>query len=191
MPSKSPNEQAKSKKLPLSLLNAETATFECSFGRGCEGKCCQNGRPGLNDEEQAKLQKNLHKILPHLTPRARSLIEKNGLVTRRFRHGLPMAGVVDGWCVFFNQGCVLHKIGAIEGDYLKYKPMQCAIFPLLWNDAGEWYVRQWNYEGEEWNDLFCLNPKNSKVQAIDSLQAEMNLAATIDVSPNESLKKAS
>ena len=109
------------------------------------------------------------------------LIEKTGLVTKRIREGLPLAPVIDGWCVFFNEGCALHKAGAVEGDHLKYKPQQCAVFPLLWNDDGDWYVRQWNYQGEQWNDLFCLNPKNSTVKATESLKNELNLAATLDV----------
>jgi hypothetical protein len=172
---------ASKKKLPIPLLNGDVATFECTFGRGCEGLCCRNGRPGLPDFEQRMIRKILPKVLPHLTPQAREVIETTGIITKRYRSGLPMAPVVDGWCVFFNKGCVLHKVGAIEGDALKYKPQQCAIFPLLWDDQGEWYVRQWNYKGEEWNDLFCLNPKQSKKNAVESLQNEMNLAATIDV----------
>ncbi|HMP16357.1 MAG TPA: DUF3109 family protein [Gemmatales bacterium] len=171
------------KKWPIALLNGETATFECTFGRGCEGLCCKNGRPGLMKQEQQLLKKHLSRILPLLTPAARAIVEKNGIVTKRLRNGLPMAPVTDGWCVFFNEGCVLHKLGAQEGDHLKYKPQQCAIFPLLWDDAGQWYVRQWNYKGEEWNDLFCLNPQESKVKAVYSLQSEMNLAATLHVTP--------
>jgi len=168
-------------KIPLTLLNGATATFECSYGRGCEGDCCRNGRPGLREAEQSMIQKNLRKILPFLSAKARKLVEKTGIVTKRIREGLPLAPVIDGWCVFFNDGCALHKAGAVEGNHLKYKPLQCAIFPLLWNDEGNWYARQWHYQGEEWNDLFCLNPKNSKAKATDTLQNEMNLAAALDV----------
>ena len=46
---------------------------------------------------------------------------------------------------------------------------------------GDWYVRQWHYQGEQWNDLFCLNPKNSQVKASESLKNELNLVATLDV----------
>lgn len=169
------------KKLSITLLNEQTATFECSYGRGCKGDCCTNGRPGLSEDEQRRITGNLHNILPLLKAKARKIIEEQGIVTRRTRHGLPLAAVVDQWCIYFNDGCALHKAGAIEGDPMKYKPMQCAIFPLLWNDDGEWYVRQWNYENETWNDLFCLNPKNSRVKASESLLNEMNLAAGLDV----------
>lgn len=188
--SKNPKGTSSGKKLPIPLLNGDTATFDCSFGRGCEGLCCKNGRPGLQEDELKKLQKNMHKIMPHLKPKIQKLVEKSGIVTNRLRNGLPMAGVVDGWCIFFNEGCVLHKIGAVEGDFLKYKPQQCAVFPLLWDDHGQWYVRQWNYKGEEWNDLFCLNPANTRIKAVDSLQPELNLAASIDVSDGSDGEKA-
>ena len=47
------------------------------------------------------------------------------------------------------------------------------------NDRGEWIVRQWNVDGEEW-DLFCLNPANSKKPAAESLAFEFKLAAECD-----------
>jgi Fe-S-cluster containining protein len=161
--------------LPLVLTNAETATFECIYGRGCDGKCCQNGRPGLHPEEKKRIAANLNKFLPHLRPKARKIVEKHGIVTKRTRFGLPLVPVEGGWCVFFNEGCVLHKVGAMEGDAYKYKPIQCALFPLLEDDDGTWYVRQWEHKKEPW-DIFCLNPKESSVKAVDSLQAEMKLA---------------
>lgn len=167
-----------SSRMSLPLLNGDQATFECTFGRGCEGLCCRNGRPGLFDDERKRILKNLRRILPLLRPAARRLIEKNGIVTRRKREGLPLAPVVDGWCVFFNEGCVLHKLGAEEGDKFRYKPIQCSLFPLLPDGEGNWYVRQHGYKNEPW-DLFCLSPTNSKVPAVESLQEEMALAATL------------
>lgn len=181
-------QQVTSSKYSLPLLNAETATFDCTFGRGCEGDCCTNGRPGLTDQEQQKISRKLSTLLPLLKDKARRIIEDNGLVTQRQRAGLYMAPVVDGWCVFFNEGCALHKMGAVEGDSLKYKPAQCAIFPLLWDEDGDFYVRQWNYKGEEWNDLHCLNPAKSKVKATESLKNEMNLALELYVKPQETRK---
>jgi hypothetical protein len=83
--------------------------------------------------------------------------------------------VVNGWCVFFNQGCVLHKVGAAEGDKYRYKPAACALFPLGKNEQGQWYVRQWGYEDEQW-DLFCLNPKATPLPADQTLHDEIMLA---------------
>ena len=51
-----------------------------------------------------------------------------------------MLRVQDSWCVFFNQGCVLHKVGAAEGDKYRYKPAPCALFPLGRTEKGDWYV---------------------------------------------------
>jgi hypothetical protein len=87
-----------------------------------------------------------------------------------------MLRVVDGWCVFFHQGCVLHKVGAAEGDRYRYKPAHCALFPLARTETGDWYVRQRGLQDEEW-DLFCLDPKFTSIPAHESLQEEMHLAA--------------
>jgi hypothetical protein len=167
-----------STRLPLDLLNADTATFECTFGSGCEGVCCRNGRPSLAPAERARVEENLAKFLPHLRPEARKAVEAGGFLTRRAKLGLPMARVAGGWCVFFNAGCVLHKVGLAEGDYRKYKPAQCVVFPLDQLPDGRWYVRQWGYQGEEW-DLFCLDPRNSARRADQTLVSEMEYAARL------------
>jgi hypothetical protein len=163
----------------LPVVNLATATFECVFGRGCDGLCCQNGRPPVYPDEAERIQENLAKFLPHLRPEARKLVEASGFLSQRLKLGLRMARVVDGWCVFFNQGCVLHKVGVAEGSVFQYKPVACALFPLEKNDQDQWYVRQWGYEGEDW-DLFCLNPKQSPKPAAESLRDEVALAASFE-----------
>jgi hypothetical protein len=110
---------------------------------------------------------------------ARNLIEKKGFLTKRRRLGQRTLRSVAGWCVFFNQGCVLHKVGAGEGDPFKYKPAVCALFPIQTDAQDRWYVRQWGYKGEKWN-LFCLDPKSTCVPAAESLQAEIALAQRFD-----------
>src|SRR5438046_10387288 len=117
-------------KTGLPLLNAATATYECIYGRGCDGICCQNGRPSVEPHEQARIGEHLEKFLPHLRPEARAVIEAQGFVSNRKKLKLPMVRVVEGWCVFFNGGCVLHKVGAEDGDKYRYKPSQCALFTL-------------------------------------------------------------
>lgn len=168
-----------SRRVALTIANAETATFECTFGRGCVGICCQNGRPSLTDAEQKRVQKHLKKFLPHLRPEARDVIATHGFLSRRTKLGYPMLRVVDGWCLFFNEGCVFHKVGLEEGDFTKYKPWQCVTFPLDQTDDGTWYVRQWGYENEPWGDLFCLNPKNTTQAAVESLVPEIDYAVNL------------
>jgi len=163
----------------LPILNLAEAKFECIYGRGCDGICCQNGRPGVYPEEAARIDANLQKFLPELRPEARQLIEEEGYLSRRRKDGLPMLRVVGGWCVFFHQGCVLHKVGAAEGDKYRYKPAPCALFPLAKDKKDRWYVRQKSFNGEAW-DLFCLDPKASPLPAAESLQTEIDLATRFE-----------
>lgn len=99
-------------------------------------------------------------------------MERNGWLTARRKEGLPTLAVVDGWCVFFNDGCVLHRLGAEEADKWRYKPWRCILFPLGRDTDGTWHVRQHGYRHEAW-DVFCLNPKESPQPAADSLREEM------------------
>ena len=163
----------------LQVVNVNSAKFECIFGRGCEGICCKNGRPSVDKQELDRIEQSLERVLPLMRSRARDLVEEEGFTSKRHKLGLPMLRVVDGWCVFFNKGCVLHQIGVEDGDSYRYKPAQCALFPLDKKDSGEWYVRQKGYDGEEW-DLFCLNPDASPMPAAVSLKVEMELAAKMD-----------
>lgn len=156
------------------ILNREQATFECTYGRGCEGICCRNGRPMVYPEDAARIDANLHRVLPELRPEARAVVEQEGYVSRRRKQGQPTVRVAAGWCVFFNQGCVLHRLGAAEGDPYRYKPWVCAVFPISRDERGPWYVRQKGLLGEIW-DLPCLDPGATTVRAAESLQAEFAL----------------
>ena len=158
------------------ILNLAEARFECTFGRGCEGVCCRNGRPLIYSDEAARIDAALPAILPALRPESRKLVEKRGYLSRRRKLGYPCARVSKGRCVFFNAGCVLQKIGAADGESLRYKPAACALFPLARDEQDRWYVRQWGFQGEAW-DLFCLNPRASGIPAAESLRSEIALAA--------------
>lgn len=163
----------------LPILNESEATFECIYGRGCDGVCCQNGRPLVYPEEVETLDANLARILPEMRPEARAVVEQHGYLSNRRRLGLPVVRVQGGWCVFFNQGCVLHKIGAREGDKYKYKPIACSLFPLAKDERDRWYIRQQGYKGEKWG-LFCLKPGATSVPAVESLREEIELARKAD-----------
>jgi hypothetical protein len=163
----------------LPVLNLSEAKFECTFGRGCVGICCQNGRPPVYPEEVERIDAHLEKFLPELRPEARAVVEEHGYLSRRHKLGLPMLRVVEGWCVFFHQGCVLHKVGAEEGDKYRYKPAACALFPLAKDEFDRWYVRQKGLNDESWN-LFCLDPQISAAPAAETLQEEMDLAQRVD-----------
>jgi Fe-S-cluster containining protein len=166
----------------LFVLNLSDVKYECTFGRGCDGACCQAGRPPIYPEEKENLDAHLDLFLPHLRPEAQKLIASEGYLGRRQKLGLPMLRVTGGWCVFFNRGCVLHTLGAEEGDKHRYKPAACALFPLARDEHDRWYVRQQGYLDEKW-DLFCLSPQASSVPAEESLHEETELALRYDEIP--------
>jgi hypothetical protein len=153
------------------ILNLEQATFECTFGRGCDGICCRNGRPMVYPDEAARIDADLHSLLPALRPEARAVVEKQGYLSRRRKEGRPTVRVVAGWCVFFNQGCVLHG--------RDYKPWVCAVFPISRDGRGPWYVRQKEFRGEQW-DLPCLDPAATTVRATESLKSEIALVERLE-----------
>jgi hypothetical protein len=156
----------------LPVVNLTTAKFDCVYPT-CGGLCCMNGRPAVEAREQATIARELPKFLPHLLPAARKLVEKSGFLSNEEKEGLPTLKVSKGWCVFFNEGCVLHQVGATEGDRFKYKPWRCVAFPLARDKkSGEWSVRQRGERGEAW-DLFCLNPAESPKSAATTLQTEV------------------
>ena len=82
--------------LPVVVTNADTATFDCSFGRGCEGLCCRNGRPSVGPEERARIVALLPRLLPLLRPDARALVEAEGFLSNRTKLGRPMVRVSRG-----------------------------------------------------------------------------------------------
>jgi Protein of unknown function (DUF3109) len=158
----------------LTLLNLDSARFECTFDRGCDGVCCRDGRPPVYADEAQRIDDNLHRILPLLRPEARAMVARGGYLSRRRKAGQTMTRVVAGWCVFFNQGCALHRLGAAEGAAFRYKPWVCAVFPLAQDQRARWYVRQKGYKRELW-DLACLDPASSAVPAAESLKEETTL----------------
>ncbi len=158
------------------VANLTTAHFDCVYPT-CGGICCMNGRPAVEPHEQQRIAANLPKFLPHLLPAARALVAKSGFLSNEEKEGLPTLKVSKGWCAFFNEGCVLHKVGAEEGDRFSYNPWRCVLFPLARDKrAGDWHVRQHGERGEAW-DLFCLNPKESEKTADQTIGGELDYLA--------------
>ena len=159
----------------LHVLNLDEARFECTFGRGCEGICCRNGRPPVDAEEAERIDRVLDRALPLMRPEARSLVEREGYLSNRLKGGSPMLRVAGGWCVFFSRGCVLHTLGMEDGDTHRHKPTACSLFPLERDKSDRWYVRQRGYLGEVW-DLPCLNPNENTPLARDAMREELEIA---------------
>lgn len=161
----------------LNVLNLTEARFECVFPR-CGGICCQQGEPAVEPDEVARITENLDRVLPYLRPEARAEIEASGFLSEKEKEGLPTAKVVDGWCIFSNDGCSLHKLGAEEGSWTQYKPWRCVAFPLSQREHDQqWFVRQWGLEEEAWTELFCLDPAASPKSAAETLAGELEFVA--------------
>ena len=160
--------------MSLRVFNLTEARFECTFGRGCAGICCRNGRPPVHGDEEARITERLDALLPLMRPRAARVAGRDGFMSRRRKAGTHTPRVVDGWCVFFNAGCVLHQLGTAEGQTYRYKPFACATFPLEEHHTRGWYVRQKGVLGEVW-DLPCLDPSGGQPTAASTLDEELRL----------------
>src|SRR5262249_6829231 len=125
--------------------------------------------------EAERIERVLPRVLSELRPKALRIVAREGFLSRRRKMGQPMLRVADGWCIFFNRGCVLQRLGIEEGDPDRYKPTTCALFPLEQAKDGAWYLRQWGHRREEWL-LPCLNPQASTQSAAEGLAAEIVLA---------------
>lgn len=130
-------------------------------------------------DEAQRIRTSLDKLLPLMRLDAAALTAKRGFMSRRRKSGTTTLRVVNGWCVFFNAGCVLHRLGAAEGDKFRYKPFACATFPLERHATRGWYVRQKGLLGEVW-DLFCLDPEATQSAASATLTEELALIAAAD-----------
>lgn len=168
--------------LPV-VKNLDTARFECVFPR-CGGPCCHESRPNVTPGEVTRIDDVLPRALARMRPRARSVVEKQGWRTRRLKSHLPTLAVKDRACVFYNEGCVLHAIGAEEGDSTKYKPATCVLFPIDAAPGGGYEVRQWGRKGEKWN-LFCLDPSASAKEARATLRTEVEFLARLDTADED------
>ena len=167
----------------LNVVNLENATFECIYGRGCDGICCREGEPPVGPSEAATIDAVLQRVLPMLRPEARAMIDADGFLGEPHANGEPKLKVSDGWCVCSSTraACCI-KSGPQMARPFRYKPSACSLFPLYKGDDENWHVRQWGHDGEEW-DLFCLDPKHSRKRAADTLGPEMELAQKFDGAP--------
>lgn len=166
-------------KLALPVWNAEESRFECVWP-SCGGACCRESRPPVSPGEEAIIRAQIPRVLELVRPAARKVLEKGTWVSKRRKGGRPMLAIAERYCVFYNEGCVLHRLGAGEGDRNKYKPGTCITFPLDRDDHDRWYVRQHGVNGEEWTELACLDPDASPKKGGESLPEEIAFAARVE-----------
>jgi hypothetical protein len=156
----------------IQIENLDKARFRCVFPE-CGGLCCRTGRPPVTEDDEQRIRDGFKKFLPHLRPDVHRYLKRHPWLNAREKSNGVLA-VAGGWCVFYNDGCVLQKVGMAEGTPFRYKPDACIRFPLqqVPGKTDRYYVRQWNYRGEGW-DLFCLNPHEDPTPAREGLKAEI------------------
>ena len=159
-------------KRALPVYNAESSRFECVWP-GCGGACCRESRPPVSAGEEAIIRAQIPRVLDRVRPAARKVLEGGTWVSKRKKGGRPMLAIAERYCVFYNEGCVLHALGAAEGDKNQYKPGTCITFPLDRDDHERWFVRQHGLNGEEWTELACLDPAASPRTGAESLTEEI------------------
>ena len=170
-------------KRALPVWNAASARFSCVWP-GCGGACCKESRPPVSAGEEAIIRAQIDRVLPMVRAVARPVIARGAWVTKRRKSGRPTLAIAEKHCVFYAEGCVLHRLGAEEGDKNRYKPETCITFPLDRDDHDRWYVRQRGVAGEEW-DLACLDPTASDRTPDDSLREEIAFAERVEAGLEE------
>ena len=116
--------------------------FLCDLD-ACKGECCVEGDAGAPVEldEVARLEEVLPVVWDDLSPAAREVIDRQGVVYPD-RDGELVTSIVDGKnCVFTchdERGCCYCAIekACREGRVGFYKPVSCHLYPIRVGDYG-------------------------------------------------------
>ena len=140
--------------------------FLCDLG-ACKGECCIEGDAGapVEQDEVAKLEEVLPIIWEELSPEARAVIDKQGVVYVD-EEGDLVTSIVNGKdCVFTcydEKGacfCAIEKAyRAGKTDF--YKPVSCHLYPIRVGDYGPYKAvnyQRWNV----CNDAVLLGKKEN------------------------------
>ncbi|MCC8146220.1 MAG: DUF3109 family protein [Bacteroidales bacterium] len=149
-------------------------SFLCDLS-ACKGICCVEGESGapVEEEEIAELEKVLPLIWDDLSPQAKEIIEKQGVVYLD-EDGEYVTSIVNGEdCVFTcydEKGmckCAIEKAFR-EGKTDFYKPISCHLYPV--RVAKYKGFRAVNYH--RWNvcQAACILGKKEKVKVYQFLK---------------------
>lgn len=124
--------------------------FLCDLA-ACKGACCIEGDAGapVELEEIEKLEEVLPAVWEELSPEAREVIEKQGVVYTD-QEGDLVTSIVNGKdCVFTcydDRGgcyCAIEKAYR-EGKVSFYKPVSCHLYPIRVGDYGVYKAVNYN-----------------------------------------------
>ena len=113
-----------------------TARFSCDVSR-CKGACCVVGNAGapVSKDEIPVLKKAYRLFKDELRPRAREVVEEEGLVKGTNREGYELNCTDEKECVFVEYTdediaiCAIQK-AFYEGRINWEKPLSCHLFPV-------------------------------------------------------------
>ena len=124
--------------------------FICNL-KACKGECCIEGDAGAPVEldEIAKLEEVLPVIWEELSPEARAVIDKQGVVYTDQEGDIVTSIVNNKDCVFTcydEKGycyCAIEKAYR-EGKVNFYKPVSCHLYPIRVGDYGPYKAVNYN-----------------------------------------------
>lgn len=112
-----------------------TAKFACDLGR-CKGACCVVGDAGapVSGDEMPVLRKAWKLLKEELRPRARDVVEEEGLLKGNNRKGYELNCTDEKECVFVQYEdevayCAIQK-AYYEGRINWEKPLSCHLYPV-------------------------------------------------------------
>lgn len=126
----------------LVSLDVVEGYFECDLD-SCLGECCVEGDAGapLTIEEAARLDEQLPRLIPHMTPAAREVAEEQG-ASYIDEEGDLVTSIVNGRdCIFtfYAPGgkclCLLERLRR-EGHTEFFKPISCSLYPVRLKNCG-------------------------------------------------------
>lgn len=125
-------------KVEKTILAEDIATtkFACNITR-CKGACCVVGNAGapVSRDEIPVLRKAYKLLKKDLRPRAREVVENEGLVKGNNKSGYELNCTDDKECVFVEYTdeniaiCAIQK-AFFEGRLNWEKPLSCHLFPV-------------------------------------------------------------
>lgn len=126
----------------LVSLDVVEGYFECDLD-SCLGECCVEGDAGapLSLEEADRLEEQLPRLIPLMTPAAREVAEEQG-ASYIDEEGDLVTSIVNGRdCIFtfYAPGgkclCLLERLRR-EGHSEFFKPISCSLYPVRLKDCG-------------------------------------------------------
>ena len=163
----------------LPIVNLDEARFECTFGRGCDGVCCKEGRPLVYPDEVGRIAEALEKLQVEAPPRGPGGRGEEGVPQRPASPGPPRPAQRRRLVPVLPRGMPPAPTRAGGRGQVPVQAGRLLLFPIQQDEHDRWYIRQRGFHRETW-DLFCLDPRIHPRPAAETLVEEIALAKRFD-----------